>query len=135
MKVPDKIVADTSIFLAILLQEDDAQQYKQVLLEASKILISSATMVEMCIVVSHRLGAEGLIRLNQLLESDLFEIKSVTPKQAELAQNAYLRYGKGKDPAGLNFGDLFSYALAKQENLPLLFKGFDFSKTDLESAL
>jgi len=92
-------------------------------------------MVEMYIVVSHRLGAEGLIRLNQLLESDLFEIKSVTPKQANLAQNAYLRYGKGKDPAGLNFGDLFSYALAKQENLPLLFKGFDFSKTDLESAL
>ncbi|EEZ80785.1 MAG: hypothetical protein Sup05_0715 [uncultured Candidatus Thioglobus sp.] len=92
-------------------------------------------MVEMCIVVSHRLGAEGLIRLNQLLESDLFEIKSVTPKQAELAQNAYLRYGKGKDPAGLNFGDLFSYALAKDESLPLLFKGFDFSKTDLESVL
>ena len=81
----DKIVADTSIFLAILLQEDDANQYKQALLETDKILISSATMVEMYIVVSHRLGAEGLIRLNQLLESDLFEIKSVTQKQAELA--------------------------------------------------
>jgi len=128
-------VADTSIFFAILLQEDDADQYKRALLDVNKVLISSATMVEMAIVVSHRLGAEGLIRLNQLLESDLFEIKGVTPKQAQLAQNAYLRYGKGKDPAGLNFGDLFSYALAKDENLPLLFKGFDFSKTDLQSAI
>jgi len=135
LKVLSKAVADTSIFLAILFQENDADQYKQALLEASKVYISSATTVEMYIVVSHRLGAEGLIRLNQLLESDLFEIKSVTPKQANLAQNAYLRYGKGKDPAGLNFGDLFSYALAKDENLPLLFKGFDFSKTDLASAL
>ena len=128
-------MADTSIFFAILLQEDDADQYKRALLDVNKVLISSATMVEMAIVVSHRLGAEGLIRLNQLLESDLFEIKGVTPKQAQLAQNAYLRYGKGKDPAGLNFGDLFSYALAKDENLPLLFKGFDFSKTDLQSAI
>ena len=135
MKISKIIVADTSIFLAILLQEDDAQQYKQALLEADKILISSATMVEMYIVVSHRLGTEGIIRLNQLLASELFEIKSVTQKQAEIAQNAYLRYGKGKDPAGLNFGDLFSYALAKQENLPLLFKGYDFSKTDLQSVL
>jgi len=131
----DKVVADTSIFLAILLQEEDAHKYKQALLDTNKIFISSATMVEMYIVVSHRLGAEGIIRLNQMLESDLFEIKSVTPKQAQLAQNAYLRYGKGKDPAGLNFGDLFSYALAKDENLPLLFKGFDFSKTDLKSVL
>ncbi|SMN00387.1 hypothetical protein SPONN_1641 [uncultured Candidatus Thioglobus sp.] len=127
----NRVVIDTSVFLAILLQENDAKQYRQALLDIHKALVSSATMVEMYIVVSHRLGAEGIILLNQMLASDLFEVKSVTPEQAEIAQNGYLRYGKGRDPAGLNFGDLFSYALAKQEDLPLLFKGFDFSKTDL----
>lgn len=131
----NRVVIDTSVFLAILLQENDAKQYRQALLDIHKALVSSATMVEMYIVVSHRLGAEGIILLNQMLASDLFEVKSVTLEQAEIAQNGYLRYGKGRGPAGLNFGDLFSYALAKQEDLPLLFKGFDFSKTDLQSAL
>lgn len=130
-----RIVADTSAFVAILHKEQDADTYRQVLLEAEKVLISTATAVELTIIVTVRLGAAGILRLNHLLAQPLFEIVPVDQQQMIFANQAYERFGKGRHPAKLNYGDLFSYALAKSRNLPLLFKGNDFSKTDLAACL
>lgn len=130
-----RIVADTSAFIAILKKEQDAAEYRRALLEAEKAYISAATAVELHVVVTARLGAEGILRLNHLYAQPLFEIVDVDRQQMILASQAYERFGKGRHPAKLNFGDLFSYALAKSRNLPLLFKGDDFSKTGIASCL
>jgi len=129
------IVADTSAFMAILKNEPDADDYRSTLLEADKVLISAATAVEMHIVITARLGEPGILRLNRLLSHPLFEIVDLDQAQMVIANLAYERFGKGRHPAKLNYGDLFSYALAKHRNLPLLFKGNDFSKTDILSCL
>lgn len=129
------IVADTSAFAAILLKEIDADSYRRALLEAEKVIISTATVVELHIIVTAKLSSDGILRLNQLLSQSLFEIVLVDHQQMTMASQAYERYGKGRHPAKLNFGDLFSYALAKSQNLPLLFKGDDFSRTDLRPVI
>lgn len=128
-------VADTSAFLAVFLKERDAEVYQNALLNADKIFISAATGVELHIVVAAKFGSEGILLLNRLLNQPLFEIVPVDKQQMVLASQAYERFGKGRHAAKLNYGDLFSYALAKMRNLPLLFKGDDFSKTDLISCL
>lgn len=130
-----RIVADTSAFTAILLREDDAHLYRQHLLNADRVLISAATAVELHIVVSTRLGAEGVLLLNELLQEPLFEQCAITAEHTRLARSAFDRYGKGRHPAALNFGDIFAYALARSTNLPLLYKGRDFAQTDIRSAL
>jgi len=130
-----RIVADTSAFVTILQNELDADTYRHVLLEAEKVLISTATAVELHIVVTVKLGADGILRLNHLFAQPLFEIVPVDHQQMILAKLAHERFGKGRHPAKLNYGDLFSYALAKRRNLPLLFKGNDFSNTDIISCL
>ena len=130
-----KIAIDTSASMAILLSEADAETYRNVLLSAKRVLISTATAVELHIVVTAKLGAEGILRLNQLLDQPLFETIPVDQQQMTIAKYSYECYGKGRHPAKLNFGDLFSYALAKTQNLPLLFKGEDFSQTDIKSVL
>ena len=129
------IVADTSAFMAMLKNEPDADDYRSTLLKAEKVLISAATAVEMHIVITARLGEPGILRLNRLLSHPLFEIVDLDQAQMVIANLAYERFGKGRHPAKLNYGDLFSYALAKHRNLPLLFKGNDFSKTDILSCL
>ena len=129
------IVADTSAFVAILQNEPDASEIRRILLESDKVILSAATAVELHIVVTARLGEVGILKLDRLLAQPLFEIISVDHKQVTLANLAYERFGKGRHPAKLNYGDLFSYALAKQRNLPLLFKGNDFSKTDISCCL
>ncbi len=116
------IVADTSAFIAILQKETEAKTYRSVLLEVEKVLISTATALELHIVVTAKLDADGILRLNHLLAQPLFEIVPVDQKQMNLANQAYERYGKGRHPA-------------KSRNLPLLFKGNDFSRTDLVSCL
>ncbi len=129
------IVADTSAFMAMLKNEPDADDYRSTLLKADKVLISAATAVEMHIVITARLGEPGILRLNRLLSHPLFEIVDLDQAQMIIANLAYERFGKGRHPAKLNYGDLFSYALAKHRNLPLIFKGNDFSKTDILSCL
>ena len=127
-----KIVADTSAFMAILLKEDDGGRYRQAMFTADQVIVSAATAVEIHIVVTARLGAEGVLLLNRLLAQPLFGIIAVDAEQVFHAGQGYERFGKGRHPAQLNFGDLFAYALAKSRDLPLLFKGDDFSKTDIE---
>jgi ribonuclease VapC len=126
-----RIVADTSAFMAILLQEEDGPLYRDTLLAAEQVFISTATAVELHIVVTAKLGSEGILRLDRLLALSLFEIVPLDHRQMNIANQAYERFGKGRHRAKLNYGDLFSYALAKNTGLPLLFKGDDFSQTDL----
>jgi ribonuclease VapC len=130
------IVVDSSALLAILEEEDDAAVYAKAIAEADPPLISLASVVEVGTVMLSRHGPRALSRLNHLIQEAGFRVESVTAQHINAALEAYAAYGKGqKGKAGLNYGDCFSYALAKVTGLPLLFKGKDFSETDIPSAL
>jgi ribonuclease VapC len=125
------MVIDTSALLAILLGEPEVGAFNEKIEADATRLLSAASYLEAAIIIDDRLGQEGGrdFRLF-LLEAD-FEIVPVTIEQADVAREAYHRYGRGNHPARLNFGDCFAYALAKVSNEPLLFKGDDFAKTDI----
>ena len=125
------IVVDTSALIAILDKEPDAAVFAEAIAEADPPLISAATLLEVNIVMLNRHGVKAARMVERLLQQAGFQIESFTAQHAELAREAYARYGKGQQSAGLNYGDCFSYALAKATGLPLLFKGQDFSKTDI----
>ncbi len=130
------VVVDTSAILAILEQEDDAPVFARAIAEADPPLISAASVAEVGIVMLRRNGSKGVARANRLIREAGIQVESVTAQQAQLAIEAYAVYGKGqKNKAGLNYGDCFSYALAKTACAPLLFKGNDFSATDISSSL
>ena len=129
------IVVDASALSAILDKEPDAARYAEAIAEADTPLISAATLLELHIVMLNRRGASAVQIVDRLIQDAAFQIENFTAQHLELAREAYARYGKGKNVAGLNYGDCFSYALAKATGLPLLFKGQDFSKTDLLAAL
>ena len=129
------MVVDTSAIVAVLLAEPDAEPIAKALGEATARLISAVTRVELSFVIEGRKGEPGRRDLDRLLGSGGFEVVSVTPHHADLAIEAFRRYGKGRHPAGLNIGDCFSYALAMATDHPLLFKGSDFAKTDVRVAL
>jgi ribonuclease VapC len=128
------IVVDTSAVIAILDKEPDAALYANAIAEADPPLISAATLLEVNIVMLNRHGSRAARMVERLMREAGFQVESFTAQHAELAHEAYTRYGKGQQTAGLNYGDCFSYALAKATGLPLLFKGQDFSKTDLTPA-
>jgi ribonuclease VapC len=125
------IVVDASALIAILDKEPDAALYAEAIAEADPPLISTATLLEVNIVMLNRHGIKAARMVDRLIKEAGFQVESFTAQQAELAREAYARYGKGQKTAGLNYGDCFSYALAKATGLPLLFKGQDFSKTDI----
>jgi ribonuclease VapC len=129
------IVVDTSALTAILDREPDAALYAEAIAEADSPLISAATLLELHIVMLNRHGGRAGQLVDRLIQDAGFQIEDFTAQHLELAREAYARYGKGRNSAGLNYGDCFSYALAKATGLPLLFKGEDFSKTDLLAAL
>lgn len=129
------IVVDTSALIAILDKEPDAAMYAEAIAEADAPLISAATLLELNIVMLNRHGVKAAQVVDRLIKEGGFQVESFTVQHAELAREAYSRYGKGKQIAGLNYGDCFSYALAKSTGLPLLFKGQDFSKTDIAPVL
>ena len=128
------IVVDASALIAILDKEPDAALYAEAIAEADPPLISTATLLEVNIVMLNRHGIKAARMVDRLIKEAGFQVESFTAQQAEFAREAYARYGKGQKTAGLNYGDCFSYALAKATGLPLLFKGQDFSKTDIISA-
>ena len=129
------IVVDASALIAIL-NEEDAARYAKAIAEADAPLISAATRVEAGIVMLNRHGPKGALKVTALLQEAECQVENVTAHHAQLALDAYAMYGKGqKGKAGLNYGDCFSYALAKATGLPLLFKGNDFSKTDIPPPL
>ncbi|MBM3791519.1 MAG: type II toxin-antitoxin system VapC family toxin [Acidobacteria bacterium] len=129
------IVVDSSALIAILDNEPDAATYAKALAEADAALISAATLVETAIVMLNRHGERSVRVLDELVQEAGLEVESVTVQQALLARQAYAEYGKGRSEAGLNFGDCLSYALAKATEAPLLFKGEDFSRTDIDAAV
>jgi ribonuclease VapC len=129
------IVVDTSALIAILDKEPDANLYAEAIAEADPPLISTASLVELNIVMFNRHGIKAAQIVDRLIQEGGFQVESFTIQHAELARDAYARYGKGQQPAGLNYGDCFSYALAKATGVPLLFKGQDFSKTDIVPVL
>jgi ribonuclease VapC len=129
------VVVDTSALLAILLGEPERDRFIAAIAAASDPLISAATLLEASIVLRARTGSEGVQRLDELLLAAAIRPVGVDAAQAYVARDAFARFGRGRDPAGLNFGDCFSYALAKSQDRPLLFKGEDFGRTDVDVAV
>lgn len=127
------MVVDTSAVLAILLQEPEAVEYAQLIEDDPAPLISAASVFEAGIVLISRHGPEARGDLRDFIEQGGLQVEPVTTEQAELALDAYQRFGKGRHRAGLNFGDCFAYALCKAMGQSLLFKGTDFSQTDITS--
>ena len=128
------MVLDTSALLAILLHESEAREFLDVLSAADRVSICASTLLESEIVVMNVLGAEGQVRLHELLYALSVEVVPFGETELAVASAAYRDYGKGRHPASLNFGDCFSYALAVTLDEPLLFKGKDFAQTDAQSA-
>jgi ribonuclease VapC len=130
------IVVDTSALLAILYQEPERERMLRLLSTCEVAYVSAATVIEARMVVHGRHGRAGVVFLNELLTLRCFQIVSLQPDDVDVAYAAFVAYGRGSGhSAALNFGDLFSYALAKCKDLPLLFKGDDFKSTDLARAL
>ena len=129
-------IVDSSVIIAILTREDDLERVAAFLLSDAPKFVSAGTLMESGTVVGRKIGSEGLANLRTLLEKTQIETVPFDASQAEVGVQAYMRFGKGSGHrAELNFGDCFSYALAKTRNLPLLFKGDDFIHTDIEPAL
>lgn len=128
------MVLDTSALLAVLFDEPERRRFNELIAGAPVCRLSTASFLETGIVVETRFGETGGRELDLFVHRAGIELMPVDADQAEIARSAYRRHGKGRGPAGLNFGDCFSYALSKATGEPLLFKGDDFSKTDIESA-
>ncbi len=126
------IAVDTSALMAILLREEEAERCKAALVAERQLLISAGTVAEALIVAARRNIAEEMARL---IDGLSFEIVPATSAAARRIAAAYDRWGRGVHPAGLNFGDCFSYDVAKEHACPLLYVGDDFAKTDLKSVL
>ena len=128
------MIVDTSAIVAILFNEDDAQIYAEAISRADSCRVSAATFVEAAIVVESQTKNNGSRQLDAFIRRAGITIEPVTEEQAHIARQAFTDFGKGRHPAGLNYGDCFSYALSKAMREPLLFKGKDFAKTDLSVA-
>lgn len=125
------MVVDTSALIAVLLGEPERDRFVDLLAEADDPLISAATLVEASIVMLAKTGPDGVGDLDDLLAAAAVRCVAVDATQAQIARDAFERFGKGRSLAGLNYGDCFSYALATATNRPLLFKGEDFEHTDI----
>src|SRR5215218_2667058 len=124
------MVIDTSALLAILLDEPERRVFNEAIDAAESRTISAATFVEVSIVIESRFGAEGLRDLDLFIERADVEIAAGDSVQAHMARGAFSRFGKGRNRAGLNYGDCFSNALAMVLGEPLLYKSEDFPHTD-----
>ena len=125
------LVIDTSAICAILLGEPEANELMVVLAASSLRWLSAFSHLEISAVIAARKGQTGLFDFDALLQRLRIEVIPFTAEHAQLARDAYLRFGKGRHPAGLNLGDCCSYALSRYSGYPLLFKGQDFSRTDV----
>ncbi len=128
------MVVETSALLALLLDEPEAESFRIAIEEDETRLISAATLLETAIVIEARKGEAGGRELDLLVHRAGLVVVPVDADQAAEARRAARRFGKGRHAAGLNYGDLFAYALSKVADEPLLFKGDDFSKTDVRRA-
>ncbi len=129
------MIIDTSALIAILRDEPDAATYARVIESASSRRISAANFLETAIVIDGSRDPIASRRFDDLCREAELIVEPVTETQARIAREAYRDYGKGSGhPAQLNFGDCFAYALARDQAEPLLYKGSDFSLTDVQAA-
>ena len=128
------MIIDTSALLAILLDEPERRRYNELIAASGKRLLSAASLVEAGMVLEVRGGEAAGRELDLFLHRAKFEVVPLDADQAEIARAAFRRYGKGRHSAGLNFGDCLAYAASKAAGEPLLFKGQDFSQTDIPAA-
>jgi ribonuclease VapC len=129
------VIVDTSAIVTVLLEEPDAVLFAQAIAEANVPRLSAATYVEIGLVIDRRRNPFLSLRIDRFLEEANMTLEPVTERQARMAREAHLRYGRGSGHrARLNFGDCFAYALARDKDEPLLFKGTDFAHTDVRRA-
>jgi ribonuclease VapC len=124
-------VLDTSAILALLLDEPEAEGFRAAVADDGTRLVSAATLLETALVIEARKGEPGGRELDALIQKAEVVVVPVDAEHLSEARRAYRRFGRGRHAAGLNFGDLFAYALARTSGEPLLFKGDDFSRTDV----
>ena len=125
------MVLDTSALLALLLDEPEAEGFRTAVEEDTTRLVSAATLLETALVIEARKGEPGGRELETLIHKADVVLVPVDAEHVSEARRAYRRFGKGRHAAGLNFGDVFAYALARVSGEPLLFKGDDFARTDI----
>lgn len=125
------MIIDTSALIAVLLNEPEAEAFIQAISCAKQARISAGSFIELSIVIQSQFPPDVLMQCDALFRSANIVVEPVTPEQAYIARQAFHDFGKGRHPAGLNFGDCFAYALSKHAGEPLLFKGDDFKKTDV----
>ena len=126
------MIVDSSAIVGVLRAQPEAAEFAQAI-ASSKCRTSAVSYVEAAVVIDCAMDAIASRRFDDFFRASAIVVETVTPKQAEIARYAYRDFGKGRHQAGLNFGDCFSYALAKEADEPLLFKGDDFHHTDIEA--
>ena len=129
------MILDTSAMVAILYREPEAAEFAQLIHDAETCRMSVAGYVELAMVLESQLGPDGMRQAEAFFRRAGVILEPVTVEHGDLARQAFLDFGKGRHKASLNYGDCFSYALAKISGEPLLFKGNDFSQTDIPPAL
>jgi len=130
------MIVDTSALMSILLEEPDGERFARCLEDCASASMSTATLVEVGVVALRRTEQPDISAVFRLVERAGISVTPFDEEQAHTAIGAYARFGRGMGhPARLNFGDCFSYALAKVRDEPLLYKGDDFAQTDIRSAL
>lgn len=129
------IVVDTSALIAVLRREPDAELFETALMDAEACVLSAVSLFEAALVVIGRSSPDAADALEALLRKYGVQVAPFDAELAAVARDAFVRFGKGRHPAGLNMGDCASYALAKALGLPLLFKGNDFAQTDIAAVL
>ena len=126
------MVIDTSALLAILQDEPQRRRFNEAIEADDTRALSTGSFLETSMILESRFGADGVRDLDHFIAKAQISLAAVDAEQARLARDGFRKYGKGRHPAGLNFGDCFSYALARSLDEPLLFKGNDFPRTDVE---
>ena len=125
------MIVDSSALVAVLSGEPAASRLNRAIADAAAVMVASPSLVETGMVIGSRLERRTLALLDEYLARVGARVVPFTEAHARLATDAFLRYGKGRHPAGLNFGDCMAYAVAQAEGAPLLFTGGDFARTDV----
>ncbi len=128
------MIVDSSAVCAILLRETDGPYFEEALFRVDGLRMSAFNVLESAIVLESRLSPAGGTEFDAFLQRESIEIVPVTPEQVTFARRAWREFGKGNHPAALNLGDCLAYALSQMTREPLLFKGQDFTHTDVVSA-
>jgi len=129
------LIVDSSALLALVFDEPEADRVEEAIASSDRIGIGAPTLTESGIVLASRLGGDSELLLARLVEGLDLAVIPFTAAHGRVSREAFLRFGRGRHPAALNFGDCLTYAVAKLAEKPLLFVGDDFAQTDLVAAL